>query len=258
MRKLAFLLIIALLTVAGAVSAQENESYTVQRGDTITGIANAFDVEVDAILIANNIIDPGRISVGQVLTIPSVSLSLPASHVVQAGETLNDIAIRYHTTVEALVLENALAQAGNLSIGQVINLPAVGGPATFPRSYRVEIGDTLRNIGERYGVTWEQLASFNNILTPNYIQAGIIITIPASDYVVPTPEPAFGTGGPVTQVVVASPRTAVNGFYTVRATDNMFAIASDFGVNVYTLAQVNGILNLNSIFAGQFLQIPGL
>lgn len=258
MRKLAFLLIIALLTVAGAVSAQENESYTVQRGDTITGIANAFDVEVDAILITNNIIDPSRISVGQVLTIPSVSLSLPASHVVRAGETLNDIAIRYHTTVEALVLENALAQSGNLTIGQVIELPAVGGSVTFPLAYQVEIGDTLRNIGERYGVTWEQLAAYNNILTPNYIQAGITITIPPADYIVPTPEPEFGTGGPVTQEVVATPRVAVGGFYTVRAGDNMFAIASEFGINVYALAQANGILNLNGIYTGQLLQIPGL
>ena len=265
MRKIIVLLMIAALTLVGAVSAQENETYTVQRGDTLTSIANAFDVDIDAILIANNIIDPSRISVGQVLVIPTIALTVPRTHVVQAGETLNDLAIRYNTTIEALVVTNELASPSNVFIGQVITLPAVGGAATFPRSYRVDIGDTLRNIGERYGVTWQQIAAYNNILNPNYVQAGALITIPPVDYVIPTAIPATGgsvtTTAPATTVVtqpyIPITRTAVNGYYIVQAGDTMFAIASSFGINVYDLAERNGILNLNSIYVGQALVIIG-
>ncbi|MEL6524595.1 MAG: LysM peptidoglycan-binding domain-containing protein [Chloroflexota bacterium] len=322
MRKLGFLFFIMLFAFAGAVSvsAQEvNETYTVQSGDTITSIANAFDVDVDAILIANNIIDPNRIRVGQVLTIPTGALTVPRTHVVQAGETLTDIAIRYNTTTEALIATNTIASPSNLTVGQVLTLPPVGGPATFPRSYLLDIGATLRSVAEEFGTTWQALAAFNNIATPNYVQAGTVINIPPADYVPPatggavvtqptTPVATTPAPAPVTYVVqqgdvleliaqsfnvtveslrtfndlmpsdaifagdvlvipptggalVAQPvvvtRQAINGVYTVQAGDTMFAIASSFGVNVYTLAQANGILNLNSIFAGQQLVVPG-
>jgi LysM repeat protein len=44
--------------------------------------------------------------------------------------------------------------------------------------------------------------------------------------------------------------------YTVQRGDTLFRIALRFGVNMYTLASVNGILNLNLIYAGQVLIIP--
>jgi len=323
MRKLLVLFIIVMLTVVGVVSAQENETYTVRSGDTLTGIANAYDVDIDAILIANNIIDPNSIRVGQVLIIPTGAVTVPRTHVVQPGENLTDIATRYNTTVEALIDTNNLAQPDSLVVGQVITLPATGGPATFPRTYRLDIGDTLRSVGEQFGVTWQQIAAYNNIANPNYVEAGLLIQIPPVDYVVPTTTTATGgavtTTAPATTVVTQPttvtyvvqqgdvldliaqrfgvtieslraynnlavsdaifagdvliipptggvsaqttttviPRTTVNGYYTVRAGDTMFAIAASFNVNVYTLAQANGILNLNSIYAGQFLYIPG-
>lgn len=312
MRKITIFLSFILLTFAGVISAQENEVYTVQRGDSLTSIANAFDVEIDAILLANNIIDPNRLRVGQQLVIPTVAVAVPRRHTVLAGETLNDIAIRYNTTVQALIATNNLTSS-TLARGQVLRLPAIGGAANYARTYRVDIGDTLRSIGERFGVTWQQIAAYNNIPNPNYVEAGLLITIPPVGYVIPTPAPvtptpvvvtqtpvavryivqagdtlngiadrfsvtleslraynnlAVGaaifpndallippTGG-VTTPVVTTPRTAVNGYYTVRVGDTMFAIASSFNLNVYALAQANGILNLNSIYTGQALRIP--
>ena len=44
--------------------------YTVQGGDTLSGIARKFGVTVDAIVKANNISDPSRIRPGQVFIIP--------------------------------------------------------------------------------------------------------------------------------------------------------------------------------------------
>lgn len=257
MRKLIFLLMIVLVSAVGAVSAQENESYVVQRGDTLTSIATAFDVEADAILLANNIIDPNRLVAGQVLTIPTVALMMPTTHTVGAGETLNDIAIRYNTTIEALVDVNMLSSANNITVGQVLTLPTTSGPASFARSYRIEIGDTLRTIGEQFGVTWQQIASFNNIANPNYVQAGMIITIPPANYVIPTATHVVAGHvaiAPAPQVLVTHP-ILVHGVYTVRAGDTMFAIASAFGVNVYDIAEANGILNLNHIYVGQRLVI---
>jgi uncharacterized protein YraI len=44
--------------------------------------------------------------------------------------------------------------------------------------------------------------------------------------------------------------------YVVRAGDTLAGIARAYGVNVYTLAQRNGIYNINLIYAGQTLYIP--
>jgi LysM repeat protein len=46
------------------------QSYVVQRGDTLLAIANRFGVTVRQLVESNNISDPNRLSVGQVLIIP--------------------------------------------------------------------------------------------------------------------------------------------------------------------------------------------
>ncbi|MCA9912291.1 MAG: LysM peptidoglycan-binding domain-containing protein [Anaerolineae bacterium] len=315
LRKIA-LIVIFVLMLAATAQAQSETTYTVQPGDTITGIANAFDVTVDAILIRNGLISANNIRVGQQLIIPQGAVALPTTHVVQPGESLTDIAIRYNTTVEALTTTNIITTPNNLVPGQVLTLPAMGGALPFATTHVVDTGETLRTIAAQFGTTWEILAAYNNLANPNYIQAGMVISIPPAGYVPPTTPPATGgpvvvqptpvnityvvqagdtlseiaayfgvtvegiraynaitnnrliypgdvliippTGGPVVvQPQPTYPRTTYYGYYTVRAGDTMFAIAAWFGVNVYDLAEVNGILNLNAIYIGQALRIPG-
>jgi LysM repeat protein len=104
MRKLA--LVLLLLLAFGAVTFAQTAgevSHVVQRGETIYSISRAYGVTMDAILIRNNIIDPNRIVAGQVLIIPTGAVTVPWVHVVEPGETLYSIAIRYNTTVDAII-----------------------------------------------------------------------------------------------------------------------------------------------------------
>jgi lysozyme len=57
-------------TSGSGSSSTPQRTYTIKAGDTLTAIAIKFGVTVPAIASANNITDPNRISVGQVLTIP--------------------------------------------------------------------------------------------------------------------------------------------------------------------------------------------
>lgn len=314
MRLLRYAVLLLLLAVA-MVSYAQDRSHTVRAGETLTSIARQYNVSIEAILLRNGIIDPNRIRRGQTLLIPTGALTPPRTHTVKAGETLNDIAIRYNTTLDALRQANGLVAGGTLRVGQVLTLPAVGGPANYARTYQVDRGDTLRSIAERFGTTWQVLAYVNNITNPNVIQAGQVITIPAAGTTIPTPAPVvsapvvsapvataapavtryvvrpgdtlnqiaerfgvtlqalnrannitnvralqpdtvliipprtqFGTGGPVT-----TPLTGAT--YTVQAGDTLFAVAARAGVDVYTLARLNGILNLNVIYTGQVLRL---
>lgn len=57
-------------TTAPPTAAPTPRTYTVKPGDTLTGIAQQYGVDQDAIARANNISDPTTIQAGQVLTIP--------------------------------------------------------------------------------------------------------------------------------------------------------------------------------------------
>ena len=53
------------------VGSGQGQTYTVQRGDTLLAIANRFGVTVRDLVDANNIGDPNRLAVGQVIIIPA-------------------------------------------------------------------------------------------------------------------------------------------------------------------------------------------
>lgn len=53
------------------------ESYTVQKGDTVSAIAKRFGTTVAAIAVTSGLADPNKIKVGQVLSIPVASTYNP-------------------------------------------------------------------------------------------------------------------------------------------------------------------------------------
>ena len=47
--------------------------------------------------------------------------------------------------------------------------------------YTIEAGDTLFNLSQRYGVSWQTLAELNNLKEPYTLKIGQKIKIPASE-----------------------------------------------------------------------------
>ncbi len=80
-------------------------------------------------------------------------------HVVQAGETTNEIAEKYGISTERLILDNQINNPDNLTVGEtlVVLIPQV--------IHVVQEGDTLSEIADNYGVTVLQLLRNNPYLS---------------------------------------------------------------------------------------------
>lgn len=198
------LVLLALPMVVSAAPPQYGPVvHVVQWGENLTGIAAQYGVTVEAIVAANNIANPNRIYVGQRLIIPLTPgpTETPAnaiSHLVQSGDTLSSLAVRYHTTIDAIVQLNKLVNPSYIYVGQVLLIPGEAG--TLPAEgfyYTVRSGDTLANIAYRYGVSSWTLAQINNLTNPSLIVVGQTLYIPGTqDVPTPTPAPTQTPGGP--------------------------------------------------------------
>lgn len=96
------------------------------------------------------------------------------THIVQYGENLSSIALKYGTTWQDLARINALSNPDIIYQGQTLNV--VGGQSVATSGYCVvEYGDTLSSIAAQFGTTVEQLVLANGISNPNLIYAGQVL-----------------------------------------------------------------------------------
>jgi LysM repeat protein len=104
-------------------------TYTVQRGDTLYSIARRYGTTVEAIAAANGIANPSRIRVGQTLRItggtgsPAPVPSGGTTYVVQRGDNLFRIALRYGISYVYLAQYNGIADPSRIYVGQVLKIP---------------------------------------------------------------------------------------------------------------------------------------
>jgi murein DD-endopeptidase MepM/ murein hydrolase activator NlpD len=105
--------------------------YTVREGDTISDIADMFDISVNTVLWANELTKNSKLKEGQVLVILPIS---GIKHTVKRGETLKSIANRYRIDVEEIVKDNDITPVTKLSIGQVIVIPNAEPAYVAPKS----------------------------------------------------------------------------------------------------------------------------
>lgn len=203
-------------------------TYTVVRGDSLSGIASRFGTTTRNLMSINGITNANFIRAGQVL-------KLSADGVAPA----------------------APAPAAPAPTTPAPAAPAPAAPAT---TYKVVAGDSLSGIAARFGTTTRNLMSLNGITDANRIRIGQVLTIagaaapatPAPSTPAPT-TPAPSTPAPTTPAPNASGTTS----YTVVARDTLSGIASRFGTTTRNLMSLNGLSDANRIRIGQVLAISG-
>ena len=176
-------------------------AYVVQRGDTLYAIARHFGTTVHAIMEANGLAND-RIYAGQILTVPGPQAASCTTYVVRQGDTLYSIALRFSTSVPALMEANALTTSQIYS-GQSLRIP--GCDASSSTTYVVRPGDTLHSISRRFGISVQALIEANNLYsTTIYVDQRLVVP---GHYHVPgeatvTISPTSGPPGTMVQVSV--------------------------------------------------------
>ncbi len=164
--------------------------YTIKPGDTLGAIARLYGTTVQAIVNANNIINPNLIYPGTRIVIPVQEMEPPGGpppgeiiYTVQPGDTLNSIARLYQVSVESIVELNNIQDPNLIYPGKKLLMPeeAVNPFQNGIIRYIVQQGDTLYRIARRFGTTVAELVTSNNIADPAMIRVGQTLIIPLTE-----------------------------------------------------------------------------
>ena len=135
------------VTPAPAAVSAEITRYTIQSGDTLSGIAASHGIKTDAIFSANGLGQNSIIFPGQVIVLPGagsagasvssvaavtvsavIDNSVPGSHTVVSGDTIDKIASGAGVSVQSVLEANGLGWSSIIQPGQVIAIPGAAAP----------------------------------------------------------------------------------------------------------------------------------
>lgn len=204
--------------------SSSQDTYMVQKGDTLSKIANQFNTTVEELKKLNNLTSD-LIQIGQILFIPVTSISPTETYTVKKGDTLYSISQQYGVTVEELKLTNNLTN-NNLYIGQELKVPTKEINEDY-EIYTVVKGDSLWLISQKYNVSVDDLIEINNLETVN-LQIGDKLKIP---------------------------KNSTETTYIVKKGDSLWSIAKDNNISVEELKMANNLTS-NLLSIGQKLIIP--
>lgn len=152
---------------------------------------------------------------------------------VQKGDTLSDVGAKLGVDWKDIAKLNDIGKPYTIHAGDKLSLPKGASKGKPSKTYTVQGGDTLSEIGEKLGVPWRTIAKENGLVgNPNNIQKGQKLTVPSKNQ--------NGGGG--------------NHSYTVKSGDTLSGIGQKLGVDWHNLASINGIKNPNNIRAGEKLK----
>ena len=183
------------------------------------------------------------------LSIVTPAWAYGAVHVVQPGESLSQIAVRYGVTMGALAAANGIGNTNYIYTGQQLIIPDGSDGSnlysTVDSSYvTVGRGDSLSVIASAYGMSTNELMQLNGLTNPNHIWVGQQLLVRG------------GSGAAVIDKSYA-PVMSDGTIHVVQRGDTLSRIAQRYGLSLQQIMTINGISNPNHVYVGQRLLVVG-
>ncbi len=267
-----------------AIQKEEKKSessyveHIVLYGETISTIAQKYHIPIETVCQLNQIstrdyIYPGqRIKIRVNEQVSSALASLPEGekienniqsyqeisetetvyYTVKPGDTLCGIAQKYAVSVEGIVAVNYLTNKNILSVGQKLQIPAIGAIGgnnikTNVIEYTIAKGDTLSSIAQKFNIRMYDIMSLNELQNVNRLSVGQKLNIPAS-------ASAAEQASSSTSVVKTTERKDI--VYHVQKGDTLWRIAQQYEVSLKSITSANSISENSRLSVGQKLIIP--
>ena len=255
--------------------------HIVRKGETLWSIAQKYNLTVNSIAVTNGMVNLELISIGQKIKIPSFKAIIPdkkqsnseivpenknesnnqttnnlkpSIHIVQVSDNLWNIAQRYGVSVGVIVDVNNLGNKNLLSIGQKLEIPAIGGGGSDSYQEReptiithtVVKGDTLWGISKRYDVTMSSIISTNNLKEISRLSIGQELKIPITNMDIAAAE-GYNQEATAEEII-----------YYVKKGENLWSISRNYNVKLESIIAANNITDASKISAGKRLIIPNV
>lgn len=102
-------------------------------------------------------------------------------YVVQSGDTLNVIAMRFGVSVDELIRANNLENPNMLAAGQELVIPGLEGVQGRLITESAPLGENLASLSRRYRIPQDMLVKLNRLTSPDEVYAGANIIIPQDE-----------------------------------------------------------------------------
>jgi murein DD-endopeptidase MepM/ murein hydrolase activator NlpD len=99
-------------------------------------------------------------------------------YIVQKGDTITQIAIRFGITVDELIQANNIADANSISVGDSLVIPGFEGISGVLTSENAQLGETFKSILLKHQFDEALFVRLNHITSPNEIYAGTSLIVP--------------------------------------------------------------------------------
>ncbi len=160
------------------------------------------------------------------------------SHVIERGDSLWKLAIKYDTEVGIIKQINYM-NSEVLSIGKTLLIPLSKTKTNNFIPYEMHIvseGDTLWEIGIKYNIDINDLAKMNSLNKSSYLQLGQQLTIGNKN---------------IYRNMDSKKRTIL---YSVKQGDNLYKISDLFDVSIKSIKDINNFKN-SDLMPGQIIKI---
>jgi len=210
-------------------STGPSQTYTVQKGDTLSAIASMYDTSWKKLAEFNSLSNPNKLYVGQEIQIPGL-LSTPAP------------IIRSSAPSGSSVVESS-------------------SPIKQGTSYVIQKGDTLSGIAKRSGLSVSEVKAAN-ALNSNVIIAGKSLSIPKKGevsvpvYSVPVVDVALEPA-PLADIAPLAPSTSAPVYeHVLYPGETLEDVARQYGSSQEEIMMLNGITSPDAVKPGTKLLVP--